>query len=250
MPGPPSTAAIQTPRGGAAPGQSCRGPRGRLGQAWAGTALLSVATTLPELVTTASLAGRGAGGIALGNVLGTCLFNLFILTIVDAMSAKALYARLSKDHLVVGSRGCTLLALGIIGIACGASEVFGATRPRLGPLGVTTVAWHRRRAPTDPGRAHARRRFGVALRSRAELRSPDPMQTRAERATSCQRPKSGGSRTSTSGAAFAVSGDAAGSSSGQARPRSIPIPRPIARHPVAGSPASATSRRATRAPST
>jgi cation:H+ antiporter len=119
---------------------SALGDRLRLGQAWAGTVLLSFATTLPELVTTASLASRGSVGIALGNVLGSCIFNLFILIVVDAMSPKPLYMRLSNNHMVMGVLGCALLALSIIGMSLGASEVFGRKAPRIGSIGITTIA--------------------------------------------------------------------------------------------------------------
>jgi cation:H+ antiporter len=118
---------------------SALGDRLRLGQAWAGTVLLSFATTLPELVTTASLASRGSVGIALGNVLGSCVFNLFILIVVDAMSSKPVYARLSNNHIAMGVLGCTLLALSIIGMSLGASEVFGSKAPRLGSIGITAI---------------------------------------------------------------------------------------------------------------
>lgn len=37
--------------------------------------LLSVGTTLPELVVSAGLARRGRGDVAVGNVLGSCIFN-------------------------------------------------------------------------------------------------------------------------------------------------------------------------------
>ena len=65
------------------------GDRLRLGQAWAGTVLLSLATTLPEMVTTISVASRGGVGIALGNIVGSCIFNLFILVFVDLLSPKS-----------------------------------------------------------------------------------------------------------------------------------------------------------------
>ncbi len=119
---------------------SSLGDRLRLGQAWAGTVLLSVATTLPELVTTVSLSLRGSIGIAMGNVLGSCIFNLFILVLVDGLSRKPIYSRLSTSHIVIGSLGCSLLALAVIGLSLGASEAFGPKGPRLFSFGITTIA--------------------------------------------------------------------------------------------------------------
>lgn len=119
---------------------STLGDRLRLGQAWAGTVLLSFATTLPELVTTVSLSIRGSVGIALGNILGSCIFNLFILVLVDGLSRKPIYSRLSTSHIVTGSLGCALISLTVIGLSLGASEAFGPKGPRLGSLGITTIA--------------------------------------------------------------------------------------------------------------
>ncbi len=116
------------------------GDRLQLGQAWAGTVLLSVATTLPEMVTTTTVAGRGAVGIALGNIFGSCIFNLFILVIMDVLSPKAVYDRLSANHIATGLLGIAMLALAINGIGLGHVALFGPTGPRIGPLGITALA--------------------------------------------------------------------------------------------------------------
>jgi cation:H+ antiporter len=116
------------------------GERLRLGQAWAGTVLLSLATTLPEIVTTISVAGRGEVGIALGNIVGSCIFNLFILVLVDLLSSRPVYDRLSADHIATGLLGCALLGLLIIGVGLGHVGMFGPAGPRVGPVGLTALA--------------------------------------------------------------------------------------------------------------
>ncbi|WP_170287634.1 sodium:calcium antiporter [Aquibacillus halophilus] len=53
-----------------------------------GTMLLAVATSLPELTTTVSAAAIGNADIAIGNGLGSILFNLFILFAMDLIFYK------------------------------------------------------------------------------------------------------------------------------------------------------------------
>jgi cation:H+ antiporter len=97
------------------------GERLRLGRAWSGAVLLSIATTLPELVTTTTAVFRGAVALALGGVVGTMTFNLFILVLVDLIEPEgtSIYNRLSKNHLATGLLGCVLLGLLIVGLAMG-----------------------------------------------------------------------------------------------------------------------------------
>lgn len=102
------------------------GERLRLGRAWAGAVLLSFATTLPELVTTVTLAFKGAYGLALGGILGSIIFNLFILVVVDAINPDPLYSRkLSRDHLATGLLGTGLLGITIAGLALGMAQAGG-----------------------------------------------------------------------------------------------------------------------------
>lgn len=115
------------------------GERLKLGQVWAGTVLLSIVTTLPEMVTTSSVASRGAIGIALGNVIGSCIFNLFILVLMDFLSPPGVYSRVSMSHITTGLLGITLLALAICGISLGHVGLFGPAGPQIGFLGITSL---------------------------------------------------------------------------------------------------------------
>jgi cation:H+ antiporter len=99
------------------------GERLGLGRAWAGAVLLSFATTLPEMVTTATVTMEGAYGLALGGILGSIVFNLFILVLVDIADPEPLYGgKLSKSHLATGLLGTALLGILMAGLALGIAQ--------------------------------------------------------------------------------------------------------------------------------
>lgn len=98
------------------------GERLGLGKAWAGVVLLSFATTLPELVSTVTVALRGDTAMAVGGILGSVLFNLLILVIVDLIDPRPIYHRLSFSHVFVGLTGCILLAILCFGLMTGLVE--------------------------------------------------------------------------------------------------------------------------------
>jgi len=57
--------------------------RSGLGRLWVGAVLLSMVTSLPEVVTAFSSAWLGKADIAMQNMLGSNLFNLLVLVILD-----------------------------------------------------------------------------------------------------------------------------------------------------------------------
>jgi cation:H+ antiporter len=102
------------------------GERLGLGRAWAGAVLLSLATTLPELVTTVTVTLEGAYGLALGGILGSIIFNLFILVLVDIADPEPLYGgKLSKNHLATGLLATALLGILMAGLSLGVAQGTG-----------------------------------------------------------------------------------------------------------------------------
>jgi len=79
---------------------------------WVGLILLSTATSLPELVTGISaVTFANAPNIAVGDVLGSTVFNLFILVILDALYRReTLYSRAAQGHILSASLGTILIA--------------------------------------------------------------------------------------------------------------------------------------------
>lgn len=114
------------------------GERLRLGRVWAGTVLISLATTTPELVTTATVAFHGQAGMAIGGVLGSVVFNLLILVLLDLLDPDPIYKRLSFNHLSTGLLGCVLLGMVVVAISLGLHGVRAAV-PGLSHIGLTSV---------------------------------------------------------------------------------------------------------------
>jgi cation:H+ antiporter len=85
------------------------------GGTWIGFILLATVTSLPELITGVSAVGLvDAADIAVGAVLGSCVFNLLVLAILDyLLDRESVYARVSRNHLV--SAGFGVILIGVVG---------------------------------------------------------------------------------------------------------------------------------------
>lgn len=72
---------------------------------WIGLLLLATATSLPELFTGVSaVTFAAAPNIAVGDAFGSCVFNLAMLVVLDAMHRDApMYASVGSGHLSFGS---------------------------------------------------------------------------------------------------------------------------------------------------
>jgi cation:H+ antiporter len=105
-----------------------------LGGAWTGLVLMSSVTSLPELVTgISSVTYAGVPDIAVGDVLGSCVFNLLILAALDAAHPKMpLSAKAHQGHVLAAGFG--LLLMGLVG----ASLILGNRIPQMGWMGFYT----------------------------------------------------------------------------------------------------------------
>ena len=54
----------------------------------AGVLFLAIATSLPEVVSTIALCAKGNFDAGFGNILGSCLFNVFVLSLTELLSFK------------------------------------------------------------------------------------------------------------------------------------------------------------------
>ncbi len=85
------------------------------GTTWIGFILLATITSLPELITGVSAVGLvHTPDIAVGAILGSCVFNLLFLAILDyLLDRESVYARVSRNHLV--SAGFGVILVGVVG---------------------------------------------------------------------------------------------------------------------------------------
>jgi len=83
---------------------------------WIGVVLMASVTSLPELVTgISSVTYAGVPNIAIGDVLGSCVFNMLILAFLDAIyKPMPISAKAHHGHIL--SAGFGILLLSIIGI--------------------------------------------------------------------------------------------------------------------------------------
>lgn len=85
-----------------------------LGKAWIGLILMAGVTSLPELmVGISSSAIVKSADLAVGDILGSCSFNLGILALMDAFTPKnkPLLANASPSHLLAAALGLVLVSL-------------------------------------------------------------------------------------------------------------------------------------------
>ena len=82
-----------------------------LSRTWVGLVLLAVATSLPELFTGVSAVTiADAPNIAVGDALGSCIFNLTLLIVLDAMSRdEPMYRRIDQGHILTAGFGVILI---------------------------------------------------------------------------------------------------------------------------------------------
>jgi cation:H+ antiporter len=111
------------------------GEKSGLGRSWIGVVLLAATTSLPELFTGFGATALAAlPDIALGDVLGSCMFNLLILSLMDAVQPEPLSARAHQGHAL--SIGFGLLFTSVAGLGLAA----GSHLPPLGWIGLYSPA--------------------------------------------------------------------------------------------------------------
>lgn len=89
------------------------------GKAWVGLILMASVTSLPELmVGISSAAIVQSADLAVGDILGSCAFNLGLLAMLDAFVPKhrAILSMASRNHVLAAALGIILLAMVGIGL--------------------------------------------------------------------------------------------------------------------------------------
>lgn len=92
-----------------------------LGRAWIGLVLMASVTSLPELVTgISSVTFAGVPDIAVGDVLGSCVFNMLIIALLDAQyRIMPISAKAHQGNVLSAAFGILLLSTVAISIYLG-----------------------------------------------------------------------------------------------------------------------------------
>jgi cation:H+ antiporter len=106
-----------------------------LGRTWIGVVLLASVTSLPELITGfSSTAIFRVPDIAMGDIAGSCMFNLLIIAMLDALHSPApISARVHQGQVLSASFG--ILLLGLVSLSLILDEML----PVIGWVSVSSV---------------------------------------------------------------------------------------------------------------
>jgi cation:H+ antiporter len=87
-----------------------------LGTTFVGTTLVALVTSLPELVTTLAAVRLGADDMAIGNLFGSNLFNMFALGLTDFFYMQGRFLGIiDPAFLLIGMVGLLMTSMGLIG---------------------------------------------------------------------------------------------------------------------------------------
>jgi len=106
-----------------------------LGGTWVGLVMLASVTSLPELVTgVSSVTLADTPNIAVGDILGSCVFNLLLLTLLDILQREeSVFSRASRGHILSAGFGTILIGVAGFNLLLGSNPT--ATL-RLGHIGL------------------------------------------------------------------------------------------------------------------
>jgi len=88
-----------------------------LGQSVVGALLLALVTSLPELASCYGAVKVGATNMAIGNLFGSNVFNMFIIPVVDIFYFKgSVFQFVEPAHLFTGLIACIMALIALLGI--------------------------------------------------------------------------------------------------------------------------------------
>lgn len=97
-----------------------------MGRTFVGSIFLAIATSLPEVVTTSTAARQGKLDMAVGNIFGANMYNMFFFAVIDLVYLPgALLNTISSDHLLTVMMAIILTALAITGIVNRSKKAIG-----------------------------------------------------------------------------------------------------------------------------
>jgi cation:H+ antiporter len=88
--------------------------RTRLGGMLIGALLLAGATSLPELLTTVNSLDQGVPGLAAGNLLGSNMFNMLLLAVLDLLYQRArILRRVAMTHALTAALASAMIGMAV-----------------------------------------------------------------------------------------------------------------------------------------
>ncbi|MDI6744766.1 MAG: hypothetical protein QMD07_05245 [Thermodesulfovibrionales bacterium] len=88
-----------------------------LGQTFVGNIFIALSTSLPEVVVSISAVKMGAIDLAIGNLFGSNIFNIFILAIDDILFVKGpILSFVNASHIISALSAVLMTAIAIIGL--------------------------------------------------------------------------------------------------------------------------------------
>ena len=107
-----------------------------MGRAWVGLILMAAVTSLPELITgLSSVTFADTPDIALGDLMGSCVFNLSIIALMDILQGrKPIFSRCEQGHILSAGLGIMLIGTAALSI------LVSAQVPALAHIGLYTPA--------------------------------------------------------------------------------------------------------------
>jgi cation:H+ antiporter len=98
-----------------------------LGGSWVGLIMLGTVTSLPELVTgISSVTVAEVPDIALGDIMGSCVYNLMIIVILDVLYRRSsVYTVAGRGHILSAGFGVMLIGFAGFGILLSSSGLIG-----------------------------------------------------------------------------------------------------------------------------
>ena len=105
-----------------------------------GVVAVAIVTSMPEAATTIASARIGAIDLGIGNIYGSCAFNIFILAIVDPFYRQGTVVEtLGTEHVAAGLVAVVLMGLGLWQIMLRGSSRYLPVVPTLAVMGLIYV---------------------------------------------------------------------------------------------------------------
>ena len=102
---------------------------GGLTETFVGTLLVGATTSFPEVAATVAAVRLGALDLAVGNIFGSCAFNMCVLLAMDLVYTRGpLLAQVSHDHVLSALLAVVAVALGMLGVLARRGQRLGIVR--------------------------------------------------------------------------------------------------------------------------